>query len=347
MIDTTDLQEWLLSLRDSAVDLNTLSRFCYQARHSEMVKAVTLRAEASGEGRDTSSLTAQYARIRHLIGRLGSYIKAAGILVDAARHYPQLFTDYSIETATSDPNFTPPAYRSQSSINGIINRMVKDPSLCRSYQDELHAQDERFHLELEERIKKVYKTSNFKLKTHAEIILLDLFYRKGFQFLDHNRYIGVSKLSCFLCYRYFQAHPLGAQTSGCSNNLYLQWQPPYVRENVPSLVKAQEDILNTMIQGIRKFVLDTVVPGYQGLKPHPASTTGISTSHGTITPYPTHTEIKSEGPTLRESYANTPTHEPTPTNVAAIPSELAEQSDGGVPLFLYSEDSDNGGVPLF
>jgi hypothetical protein len=68
------------------------------------------------------------------------------------------------------------------------------------------------------------------------------------------------------------------QTSGCSNNLYIQWQPPYIREHSPALVKEQEDILNTMIKGIRLFVLDKIVPEYRGIRAHPDSTTGLETS---------------------------------------------------------------------
>ena len=229
------------------------------------------------EAIDTSS-GAHFTRVRHFIGRLGSHIKATSILVRAGRHCPKLFMDYSIETVTRCLNFTPPSYRSKSSINGIINRMVTNPQVCEYYQKELHSQDEKFHLDLEQRIRKEYKDPKFKLRTHAEIIILDLFHRKNLRFLDGVRYIGVSKPSCFLCYRYFQAHPLRVQTSGCSNNLYIQWQPPYIQDGSSALVEEQEDVLNTMIKGIRLFVLDKIVPDYRGMRSHPDSTTGLGTS---------------------------------------------------------------------
>jgi hypothetical protein len=156
--------------------------------------------------------------------------------------------------------------------------MVTDPQACEYYQKELHSQDEKFQLMLEKRIRDEYKNPKFKLRVHAELILLDLFHRKSLRFLDGIRYIGVSKPGCFLCYRYCLAHPLQVQTSGCSNNLYIQWQPPYIQEDSPSLVKEQEDILNTMIKGIRLFVLDKIVPEFRGTRAHPDSTTGIETS---------------------------------------------------------------------
>ncbi|KAJ6261377.1 hypothetical protein Dda_4047 [Drechslerella dactyloides] len=167
--------------------------------------------------------------------------------------------------------------RNKSSVNGIIRRMVADPSACEFYQNEIQKRNETFGLMLEKRIQEEYKDPDFKLRIHAEIILLDLFHRNKLRYLDRIAYIGVSKPSCFLCYRYIQAHPLQVQTSGCSNNLYLKWQPPYIYENSPSLVKEQEDILNVMLKGVRLFVLDNLVPGYQGVKSHPDSTTGLDT----------------------------------------------------------------------
>ena len=242
------------------------------------MKAVEQRAKNSSIHEDNTSYEAQFARIRHFIGRLGSHLKAAWILVEAGKHYPQLFTGYSIEIATKHLDFIPPSYRGKSSINGIVNRMVTDPQACQYYQKELLSQDEKFHLLLEKRIRDEYQNPKFKLRIHAEIILLDLFHRQKLRFWDGIRYIGVSKPACFLCYRYFQAHPLQVRTSGCSNNLYIQWQPPYVQEDLPTLVKEQEDILNTMIKGIRLFVLDKIVPEYQGIRAHADSTTGLGTS---------------------------------------------------------------------
>ncbi|KAH0566495.1 hypothetical protein GP486_000113 [Trichoglossum hirsutum] len=276
--EENNLKDWLISLKDSSLDYPSFCQLCYEARGSELLEVVRQKAKEGSIQQSDTSYAAQYARVRHFIGRLGSHIKAAQVLVEVGRHSPKLFTDYSIEIATSSTDFTPPAYRAKSSINGIINRMTSDPQACQYYQKELHSQDEKFHLTLEKRIRDEYKDPDFKLRVHAELILLDLFHRRSLRFLDGMRYIGISKPACFLCHRYFQAHPLQVQTSGCSNNLYLQWQPPYIQEHSPARVKEQEDIMNAMLKGIRRFVLDRIVPEYRGLNPHPDSTTGLDTS---------------------------------------------------------------------
>src|SRR5436190_21493169 len=146
------MKKWLVSLSDQALDQRSFCQRCYKARGSEFLEVVTQRAgESSIHGSDTSP-AARYARIRHFIGRLGSHMKAALVLVEAGRHCPRLFTDYSIKIATHSLNFTPPSYKGKSSINGIINRMVADPQSCEYYQKELHSRDEKFHLMLEKQI---------------------------------------------------------------------------------------------------------------------------------------------------------------------------------------------------
>lgn len=353
--EANNLKNWLISIAESDLNILDFCRLCYEARKSTFLKAVEQRAKNSSIQEENTSYEARFARIRHYIGRLGSYLKAAWILVEAGKHCPQLFTGYSIEIATSRLNFTPPSYRGKSSINGIINRMVKEPQVCEYYQKELQSQDEKFHLQLEKRIRDEYQDPKFKLRTHAEIILLNLFHRQNLPFWDGVRYIGVSKPACFLCYRYFQAHPLQVQTSGCSENLYIQWQPPYIQQDLPALVKEQEKILNDMIQGIRLFVLDKIKPDYRGFRAHPDSTTGLGTSvyaddikapfstdthglnpHREICTPPRQdddfyilerTKLTSDGDVERSNC------EPPESSLASAVDNSEEESDGGVPVY--------------
>ncbi|RVD88928.1 uncharacterized protein DFL_003092 [Arthrobotrys flagrans] len=356
MEDTEDAQAlkiWLTSLCDQDLDLKALSRLCYDARSSKELVSVTRRAEETKRRQNCPS-GGKYGQIRHLIGRLGSHIKAAGVLVEAGRHHPQLFLEYSVEVAACHSKFEPPDYCNKSSINGIINRMVNDPSRCKYYQNEIHARDLKFNQKLQSNIEKTYKDPTFKLKVHAEIILHDLFYRNNLQYLKGLRYIGVSKPSCFLCYRYLQAHTgMAVQTSGCSNNLYLGWQPPYIQDASPSSLKDQEGILNKMNQEIRKFVLDKIVPGYRGLKPHPDSTTGIETplSVRKATPI-SHSQSVPVQAVPSESFQNIDFLPPKPLGFDSIDAadELSGHFGGGVPLESsdqYFYNSDDGGVSLF
>ncbi|KAK6352105.1 hypothetical protein TWF730_008936 [Orbilia blumenaviensis] len=332
--DAKKLKEWLSSLCQPDLDLKTLIQLCYDARVSGMTQAIAVRAEDM-KRQQMSPSGGKYGEIRHLVGRLGSHIKAAGVLVEAGRRDPQLFTNYSVEVGACHPIFKSPTHRNDP-IDLIIRRMISDHSLCKFYQSEINSQNEKFNLDLEKRIKQVYEDRSFKLRLHAEIIILDHFYRNDLPFLGGERYIGVSKPSCFLCYRYLQAHPMRAQTSGCSNNLYLQWQPPYINDESESAIEEQQSILIAMSKEIRKFVLDTIVPSHRGFNSHPDSTTGIETvSHTRKTlskPRPRSTLKQSVLSAEYEKRPSKPSNMPISPDSFDNTSKSSNSSDGGVAL---------------
>ncbi|KAF3927066.1 hypothetical protein AA313_de0202406 [Arthrobotrys entomopaga] len=364
--ETDSLTTWLVSLNDPTLDQAELCRICYQSRNSEILKIIRRRAGENSIHKSDSSNGAQYARICHYIGRLGSHMKAAQVLVETGSVCPGLFLNFSVQIATSHPSFIAPSYRKGSSIDGIINRMITDPGECKEYQTILHTHDKLFGLELQSRIKDEYESTKFKLRVHAEVILLDLFHRENFSFYEGVGYIGVSKPSCFLCDKYFRAHPLQVQTSGCSNNLYLQWQPPYVQESSPDSVKQQTQILNAMIQEVRRFVLKKIKPGHQRMATHPDSTTGFDTLS-----YVDRLEMPPREPKYREMAKNV-SDEPASSSPDILSGSIIddESEDGGVTLsssvpeksveteefmernslvnsYEYSDNSEGGGILLF
>ncbi|KAF3147476.1 hypothetical protein TWF594_002695 [Orbilia oligospora] len=350
--DAKAVEVWLTSICDQTIELKTLSELCYNARSSTMLAGITRRVEETKQ-RQNSSHGGKYSKVRHLVGRLGSHIKAVDVLVRVGRHYPRLFQNASVQFETANKKFTPPPYRPKALINDIIKRMVgPDSSLCEYFQNEIGSLDKKFELRLQELIKETYKDPTFKLIVHAEIIIHDLFSRKKLQFLDQVRYIGVSKPSCFLCYRYLQAHPMRVQTSGCSNNLYLQWQPPYIEDESPTLVTEQRDVLNKMNGEIRKFVLDTIVPEYRGHKSHPDSTTGIGTILSVrdgVSISRTKKVYTQMPPSKLVSSINDFPEKPFDLQSIDTVAKLSD-TDGGVllePQDHYVDSSDDGGVSLF
>jgi hypothetical protein len=174
--EANSVKEWLASLSLKSLDTISICRLYDEARAPKFLGEIQKRAKEASIHESDASHAARFACIRHFIGRLVSHIKAVSVLVEAGRHYPRLFADYSIEVAIHAPNFTPPSYRMKSSINDIINRMVKNPQACEYYRTQLHSQEQKFQLALEKRIRDGYKCPMFKLRVHTKIILLDLFY---------------------------------------------------------------------------------------------------------------------------------------------------------------------------
>ncbi|KAI0134023.1 hypothetical protein BJ170DRAFT_690339 [Xylariales sp. AK1849] len=64
-----------------------------------------------------------------------------------------------------------------------------------------------------------------ELTVHAELQLVN-FYDHNRDRMPRKRFIGVSKKSCFLCYKFLQQHPFNFAVSACHQKLYLNWVPP-------------------------------------------------------------------------------------------------------------------------
>ena len=54
-----------------------------------------------------------------------------------------------------------------------------------------------------------FKDKDFRPRVHAELNLLEHFYRKRLPFLDDDLFIAYSKPACYYCYRYISLHPGG------------------------------------------------------------------------------------------------------------------------------------------
>lgn len=63
-------------------------------------------------------------------------------------------------------------------------------------------------------------------RIHAEILLADLFSRKGWQCVDNDNYIGCSKGACFCCASYLDLHHFNFGKPASHNKVVLGWRGP-------------------------------------------------------------------------------------------------------------------------
>lgn len=123
--EANSLKEWLISISDSNLDSLGFCRLCYEARGSTLWKAVEQRAKNSSIHEDNTSCEARFARIRHFMGRIGSHLKAARVLVEAGRQYPGgIFLGGGMEVMLAD---VVDAKRGNMHIDGfddILNELV-------------------------------------------------------------------------------------------------------------------------------------------------------------------------------------------------------------------------------
>jgi hypothetical protein len=137
---------------------------------------------------------------------------------------------------------------------------------------------------IHKRMTKTYDDLKVKtLRVHAELIVLDQFYRGKYEFFQGDKYIGCSKPACYCCFHYIQAHPGNFVPPASHNKLYLNWRPPDIvvpeGSSIEMEEKQQRNIMIEMLKKIRRDVLDQIDTkrGPGGMAPHD-STTGISVS---------------------------------------------------------------------
>jgi OTT_1508-like deaminase len=274
---------WLSSFKDHKEDMLHLCRFSYDARASPYMKELTRRSEkGSALACMVESKASTFLKVRHLVGRLGSHMKAAKTLVAAATRFPAFFDDFEIKCLPSPkPAETPPRMNKMKAVDQILARMLpqnhKDLPI---YQAALRDMNTKFNLKIFKHFVDQYKQPTFLPRVHAELILLEHFHTNQYTFVDGDRYIGCSKPACYCCYHYICAHPGNFVRPASHNKIYLNWRPPDVvdEDEDGSEAKRQRDIINDMVKMIRKDVL-AQIDSQRGRRPlHPDSTTGITAS---------------------------------------------------------------------
>jgi TPP-dependent 2-oxoacid decarboxylase len=114
---------------------------------------------------------------------------------------------------------------------------------------------------------------------HAEIQVLEHFYANTLSFAGDDPFIACSKPACFCCLLYIRNHPGHFVEPVSHHKIYLNWRPPDVNAEHDLLShEHQRDILNAMIQEIRKEALRQINERSAPRARHPDSFTGITKS---------------------------------------------------------------------
>lgn len=206
-----------------------------------------------------------FAQAKHYIGRLASHVKAVKVLVAAAVRLPNLFVDFLIVRVESPSSVKlPPGIRNQTRLDGIANRMVPagEPNLLTEVQSRL--EDLNARTDLEDRVRTEYENKNFVPRVHAELILLEHFWknRETLHYLDNDPYIGTSKPACYCCSLYIREHPAGFEPPSSHQKIYLNWIPPTSDPGMQppgaDMAVHEENMLNKMVRIIRQRTIEQI-----------------------------------------------------------------------------------------
>ena len=269
-----------MKFQDFQEDPGGLCRFSYEQRTSHYLKDLQRYiGDGPSAPNEVESIRQNFLLTRHYIGRLGTHLKAAKVLIAAGMRIPDLFENFTIKTRPTPKSalLAPPTDR-MTTLEGILKRMLpaKSEALSR-YQNALSIMDSKFNIQ--DRLIAQYESKDFKPRVHAELILLEFFHTKRIPFFDHDRFIGCSKPACYCCYHYISLHPGGFERPPTHGVRYISWRPPdIIDEGDERAKRLQRDVMNSLIAQIR---LDTFrhIDLRKGPSPwHPDSTTGITES---------------------------------------------------------------------
>ena len=229
----------MLNFRLVSQHCESLVKYIDHIYKSEIEVLIRNRAK---EGRMNKSEC--WSELRHVAGRLLSYLRAAKTLVSTSKLWPELFENYVVcYIASSVPGqyiFKGKHSPEKMSAELIVRCMTSDLKKLEEYK--AHAQElQKFKLDESIRI----KTSKQKFRpiVHAEVLLLDWLERDcgtlPTRFFNGYKYIGCSKPTCRLCEHYFSVHSSGVEVRSAHRNLYPNWRMPDVYEDQG--VQAAED----------------------------------------------------------------------------------------------------------
>lgn len=119
--------------------------------------------------------TTQWAKVRHVVTRLGSWHRKAAVALRFARRFPQLFTDCSSTFLRLPEAQRLPLPDARTNIRGALTRMLPAGS-----QDRVEDLSERIlsfrGVDFEQQFLELFSDPNTRLVMHAETVLLEHFY---------------------------------------------------------------------------------------------------------------------------------------------------------------------------
>lgn len=214
--------------------------------------------------------------LKHTIGRLGTHQKVLSQLVKARAVFPVFFNSQRVRVVFREPPPKMPSILATGTTtpDGIVGRIFSDSSEIKDFKEKLEKHDRIIRgndpkgFGIANKLKEKHKVET---RVHAEIQLLDYFYKTGARFFNNVAYIGCSKPACYLCARYVKEHPCQVELRGTHEKIYLKWRVPDEDQD--------REIIREMINVIRRDVVKHLNYRVESQRRvwHPDTTTGLST----------------------------------------------------------------------
>lgn len=213
--------------------------------------------------------------INHHIGRLGTWQRISRSLTTFACHFPQIIEGFQVKLVTIPPPVSPPTADAKTTLDSALKRMLPREESDRAGHLDTMLDDLRT-FDIAAAFEEKYRSSQFTLHVHAELLLLEFLYTNGLAFVEGERYIGCSKPSCYCCGLYMRYHPGNFVLRPCHSNVWPNWSPP-IRIDAATDErdwKHVSSIVNDMNKYIRRDVVREIETRAPRRMREPDSTTG-------------------------------------------------------------------------
>lgn len=230
-----------------------------------MIKAIVTLDEAgintiiSQRAKDAEITRSEpWCKLRHFLGRLLSYRRAALGIVAVSVRWPDLFLDFEITMVPSGSMLPNPILRSDLTSSIIVEHIVAESKSQDSQL--LQAADDLQHMGVDSIIRDYQISRSFRPRLHAELLVYEYLLKSGLTaaecYWNRWNYIGSSKPTCRLCYYYFdtiQGDKPSVRSS--HNNLYRNWRVPEYHDD-ESLGIPRDELLSKLAQRLRADVVE-------------------------------------------------------------------------------------------
>ncbi|KAK7430318.1 hypothetical protein QQZ08_003066 [Neonectria magnoliae] len=278
-IDANSLVAWLQKFEfDKTADPFQTCQVAYEARNDPQVQTLRKLGQESVSSQSSSGNANPFRTVKHMIGRLAEHIRVAEQLLEDSKRLHPLIDFYRVEAVQPSVCVPPPEADSQTSLKGILKRMLPaGDTRLDDYETYLA------RMGAEDRINEMYDKQASKPRVHAEIQMHEHFYRNKLAFADDDAFIGTSKFACYCCKLYFRHHRAKYVEPDSHEKVYLNWGPIALPDGQkdPRWIE-HRDVMNLVRKDLCDITLRQIDRQHTASISRPDSITGITRSENEV-----------------------------------------------------------------
>lgn len=257
----------LSSFFDLSRDPDRLIDLSMQLKRSRLLKRI-------GQLIQNSEETSLWKQVRHLLGRLCSWVRAARHLVLGCGRFRDRIHNAQVRQVDMSSIGTTDFQLPWREPVDILREIMPEFHGSR-LQDALHARQNDKMVDTILLCLSNMTMGKFDADLHAEVIMLLHFHVHRLDFVAGDRYIGCSKLSCYCCDLYLRSHPAGVRPRRSHGNVWIRWAAPKLHAD---LILREANVLQDVVNTVKMDLRCQIMSGPTLAGRPPDSTTGLGST---------------------------------------------------------------------